>query len=111
MRKKIIALLVAVIFAGSSLVGSVAIAGDKMTCEENLQMLKHELRNLPTIEDLDKAIENGDEFIVDASPECIALCTGLMLGVYAMCVGSGGNPALCWGLAIAFYVTCLANCE
>lgn len=110
MRKKIIALLVAVIFAGSSLVGSVAIAGDKMTCEENLQMLKHELKNLPTMEDLDKAMETG-EFPVDASEECIFMCTAGMLAVYAMCVGTGGDPALCWGLALLYYAGCIANCE
>ncbi len=111
MRKKIVALLVAVIFAGSSLIGSVSVnAGDKMTCEENLHMLKDELRNLPTIEDFEKAIEN-DEFTVDASQECITYCWATAIGTYAMCVLTGGDPILCLWLAIAFHAICITYCE
>ena len=111
MRKKIVALLVAVIFAGSSLIGSVSVsAGDKMTCKENLQMLKHELRNLPTIEDFERAMENG-EFPVDTSQECMVLCWATALGMFAVCVGVGGDPTLCWVLAMSYYVVCITYCE
>lgn len=111
MRKKIVALLVAIIFAGSSLIGSVSVSAvDEMTCEENMQIYKHELRNLPTIEDFEKAMETG-EFSVETSEECITLCWAMATGTYAICVLTGGDPILCLWLAIAFYAICITYCE
>ncbi len=110
MTKKTIALLIAVMFIGTSLMAPALSNAQCVPCEQSCQNKYDDAKNrLPALDNIMDAIENGD-IVPPMDAACYGRCFSLAIGVGVACIGAGMGLFLCGQNAISYYLSCIMTC-
>ncbi len=110
MTKKTIALLIAVMFIGTSLMAPALTNAQCISCEQSCQNEYNAARNnAPTLGDIMDAVENGDT-VPPMGAACYVGCFGIAIGIGVACVIAGGDAVVCTQLGLLAYFPCIMTC-